>query len=189
MSYAMCRLQFKGKKIIYALIIVSSFIPNMTMQIYIFRIMVNLNLVNTLTGYIMIISSIDIISIIIFNQYFSSFPESIDEAAYLDGCSSVKIFFKIHIPLLKQAFLTVAIIRGIYVYNEYYIANIYLLDKSKYQTVTTLLNMFKTPYGYGTQYNVICAGVILVSLPTIIIFIIFQKRIYNGLSAGIKKDY
>lgn len=181
-SYALCRLSFKGKKIIYGLIIMASFIPSVTMQIYLFQIMVKLNLVNTLIGYIMIISNIDIISIVIFNQYFSSISSSIDEAAYIDGCSSIGIFFRIHLPLLKQAFLTVAIIKGIFVYNEYYIANIYLLDKSKYQSVTTLLNMFKTPYGYGTQYNIICAGVMLVALPTVIVFLIFQKRIYNGLS-------
>lgn len=181
-SYALCRLRFKGKKFVYCLIVAASFIPTVTLQIYVFRIMVGLNLVNSLFGYVMIISNIDIISIVIFNQYFSTISPNLDEAAYLDGCSSIGVFFRIHLPLLKQAFITVAIIRGIFVYNEYYIANIYLLDSSKYQSVNTLLNMFKTPYGYGTQYNVICAGVMLVALPTVIVFVVFQKRIYNGLS-------
>lgn len=187
-AYALSRLEFRGKKLIYGLIVMSSFIPAVTMQIYVFRVMVSLNLVNTLTGYVLILSCVDMISIIIFSQYFSSVPTSIDEAAYLEGCSAFDVFFRIHLPLLRQAFLTVAIIRGIYVYNEYYIANIYLLDRSKYQTVTTLLNMFNTPYGHGNQYNVISAGVMLVALPTIAAFIVFQKRIYNGLTSNKNSD-
>lgn len=187
-AYALSRLKFRGKKLIYGLIVMATFIPAVTMQIYVFRVMVKLNLVNTLTGYVLILSSVDMISIIIFSQYFSSIPTSIDEAAYLEGCTAFDVFFRIHLPLLRQAFLTVAIIRGIYVYNEYYIANIYLLDRSKYQTVTTLLNMFNTPYGHGNQYNVISAGVMLVALPTIAAFIVFQKRIYNGLTSNKNTD-
>ena len=187
-AYALSRLKFRGKKLIYGLIVMASFIPAVTMQIYVFRVMVSLKLVNTLTGYILILSCVDMVSIVIFLQYFAAIPSNIDEAAYLDGSSSFNIFFKIHLPLLRQAFLTVAIIRGIYIYNEYYIANIYLLDRSKYQTVTTLLNMFNTPYGHGNQYNVISAGVILVALPTILAFILFQKRIYNGLTSSKNTD-
>lgn len=187
-AYGLSRMEFRWKKLVYGLIVMASFIPAVTMQIYVFRVMVQLKLVNTLTGYVLILSCVDMVSIIIFSQYFSSIPKSIDEAAYLEGCSAFDIFFRIHLPLLRQAFLTVAIIRGIYVYNEYYIANIYLLDRSKYQTVTTLLNMFNTPYGHGNKYNVISAGVMLVALPTIAAFILCQKRIYNGLTSSKNTD-
>lgn len=179
-AYVLCRFEFRYKKHVFFLILFASFIPSLLMHIYIFQMMASIRLVNTILGYVIIISNIDILSIYIFSAYFSSISLNLDEAAILDGCSYPKVFLKIHLPNIKQAFLTVAIIKAIYVYNEYYLANLYLLDKSKYQTVTTLLYSFSSPF--GTQYNVICAGVILAALPTIVLFIIFQKRIYNGLS-------
>jgi len=178
-AYVLCRFNFAYKKMIYFIILISSFIPTITMQIYVFQMMANVGLVNTMFGYILLVCGIDIVSIFIFNRYFSSIPISIDEAAILDGCSYTKVFFTIHLPLLRQAFLTAAILKTIFIYNEYYIANLYLLDKTKYQTVTTLLYSFSAPF--GTQYNIISAGVIMAALPTAVLFVIFQKRIYNGL--------
>lgn len=178
-AYVLCRFNFVYKRIIYFVILVSSFIPTITMQIYVFQMMADFRLVNTLLGYTLLVCGIDIVSIFIFNRYFSTIPNSIDEAAILDGCSYTGVFFTIHLPLLRQAFLTAAILKTIFIYNEYYIANLYLLDKTKYLTVTTLLYSFSAPF--GTQYNIISAGVIMAALPTVILFVIFQKRIYNGL--------
>ena len=180
-AYVLNRFEFRLKKLTYAVILLSSFIPSMTMQVFIFRAMSKINLVNTLCGYMLMFCGVDIISIFVFSNYFSSISRSVDEAAILDGCSYSQLFFRIHVPLLRQAFLTSAIIRAIFVYNEYYLANIYLIDKSKYQTVTTLLNSLSGPF--AADYPVICAGVILAILPTVIGFISFQKRIYNGLSS------
>ena len=181
-AYVLCRFDFKYKKLMYTLLLFASFIPAMTMQVYIFRMMADWNLVNTLHGYILMLCSVDIVPIYIFSIYFSSISKSIDEAAILDGCNYRQVFFRIHVTLLRQAFLTAAIIRSIFVYNEYYLANIYLLDKSKFQTVTTVLNFLSSPF--ATDYPVICAGVILAILPTVMLFVAFQKRIYNGLSSG-----
>ena len=186
-AYVLCRFEFKTKRFVYMLILFASFIPSLTMQVYIFKMMATLNLVNNLFGYVFMVSGIDIVSITIFSRYFNSIPHSIEETALIEGCSYQKIFFKIHLPLLKQAFLTAAIIRTIYIYNEYYLANLYLLDKSKYSTVTTLLYSFSAPF--GTQYNIICAGVILAAIPTILVFLIFQKKIYNGLMSTTKIQF
>lgn len=77
-----------------------------------------MHLVNTIYGYILLVSGVDIVSVAIFSRYYGVIPNAIDEAAVLDGCSLGKVFFKIHLPLLKQAFLTTTIIKTIFVYNE-----------------------------------------------------------------------
>ena len=123
----------------------------------------------------------DVISIYIFIQFFENISVSLDESAYMDGASYFTIFFKILFPLLKPAIVTCMILKGVGVYNEYYSAQLYLMDK-ELQTVAMSLYTFVGPL--GSQYNLICAGVIISLIPAFIIFLVFQKQIYSGLTSG-----
>lgn len=135
--------------------------------------------------YIIAILGTDIISIYIFIQCFENLPVSLDESATMDGCTYFGVFFKILLPLLKPAVVTCMILKGVNTYNEYYMANLYLQDKSRLVTVSTSLYTFTGPY--GSQYNYICAGVIITIIPALIIFILCQKHIYSGLVMGAVK--
>ena len=95
------------------------------------------------------------------------------------------MFFKILLPLLKPAVVTSAILKGVSTYNEYYMANLYLQDKNKYQVVSTSLYVFPA---LGSQYNYICAGVIITIIPALIIFLLCQDQIYSGMAAGAVKE-
>ena len=106
-----------------------------------------LHLVNTLYGYIFLMLGTDVIAIYIFLQFFENLPKTLDEAAILDGCSYFGVFFRILLPLLKPAIVTSAILKGVSTYNEYYMANLYLQDKSLYQVVSTSLYTFTGPMG------------------------------------------
>ena len=99
----------------------------------------------------------------------------------MDGATYFGVFFKILLPLLKPAMVTCMILKGVGVYNEYYMSNLYIPD----QTISTALYKFTGPY--GNQYNYICAGVIITIIPALIIFICCQKQIYSGLAAGAVK--
>ncbi len=140
------------------------------------------DLVNSLIGYIILQCGTDVISIYIFLQFFENLSVSLDESAILDGCTYFGVFFKILFPLLRPAIVTVMILKGIGVYNEYYAANLYLQDKTRFVTVSTALYTFTGPF--GNAYNLICAGVILTLIPMLVIFIACQKQIYSGLAAG-----
>ena len=136
-------------------------------------------------GYIIMMCGTDIISIYIFIQFFENISTSLDESAIMDGCTYFGVFFRILFPLLKPAVVTVMILKGVGVYNEYYNANLYLQNKNKYVTVATSLFKFTGPL--GNQYNYICAGVIITMLPALIVFILCQKQIYSGLTQGAVK--
>lgn len=184
LAYALSRLKFKGKKIIIWLFVFASFIPAMTLQTSVYKLMVDFNLVNTIIGYIILLSGTDIFAIAVFTNYFEKSPNMLDESAILDGCSNWKIFTKIHLPRMKPVLLTMAILKGINIYNEYYLANLYLQDKVNFPTITTALYSFIGPF--GSQYNVICAGIILTMLPIFVIYLILQKKIYNSISGTFK---
>ena len=186
LAYVLNRFQFRGNKLIRNLFMISTLIPGIATQVTIYQIMYTLGLVNTLYGYIILMLGTDVISIYIFLQYFDNLPKTLDEAAILDGCTYVGVFFKILLPLLKPAIVTSAILKGVSTYNEYYMANLYLQDKNLYQVVSTSLYTFTGPM--GSQYQYICAGVIITMIPILIIFLFCQKQIYSGMAMGAVKE-
>lgn len=124
-------------------------------------------------------------NMVLFIGAIMSVDDSLYEAADLDGASYFTIYSKILLPLLKPAIVTSIILKGANTYNEYYCAQLYLQDKTRFCTVATSLYTFTGPL--GSQYNLICAGVIISLLPALIVFIIFQNQIYSGVAAGAVK--
>mgnify|MGYP000009479520 FL=1 len=186
LAYVLNRFQFRGNHLIRNLFMVAALIPGIATQVTVYQIMTVLHLVNTLYGYIFLMLGTDVIAIYIFLQFFENLPKTLDEAAILDGCSYFGVFFRILLPLLKPAIVTSAILKGVSTYNEYYMANLYLQDKSLYQVVSTSLYTFTGPM--GSQYQYICAGVIITMIPILIIFLFCQKQIYSGMAMGAVKE-
>lgn len=185
LAYVLNRFKFHGNTLIRNLFTIATLIPGIATQVTVYQIMTALHLVNSMPGYIILMMGTDVITIYIFLQFFENLPVSLDESAILDGCSYFGVFFKILLPLLKPAVVTSAILKGVSTYNEYYMANLYLQDKNKYQVVSTSLYVFSGPM--GSQYNYICAGVLITIIPALIIFLLCQNQIYSGMAAGAVK--
>ena len=185
LAYVLNRFKFPGNGIIRNLFLFASQLPGVAMQVAVYEIMYNLNFINNLWGYIIMMCGTDIISIYIYIQFFENIDYSLDESGIMDGASYFTIFYKILLPLLKPAIVTSCILKGVGTYNEYYSANLYLQDKKNLPTVATSLYTFVGPL--GSKYNLICAGVIISLLPALIVFITCQKQIYSGLTSGAVK--
>jgi len=184
LAFVLNRFKFPGNGLIRNLFLFASLLPGVAMQVTVFKIMTTLNFVNHLYGYIIMMCGTDVISIYIYIQFMENIPISLDESAIIDGASYWKIYWKIMLPLLKPAIVTSCILKGVGVYNEYYAAQLYLLDKNLF-TIARSLYTFVGPM--GSQYNLICAGVIISLLPALIVFILCQKQIYSGIAAGAVK--
>lgn len=182
LAYVLNRFKFRGNELIKNLFLFATLLPGVAMQVSVFGIMTNLHLINSLIGYIIMMCGTDVISIYIYIQFFENIDKSLDESAIVDGAGYFTIFYKILLPLLKPAIVTSCILKGVGTYNEYYNANLYLQDKKLYPTVATSLYTFVGPL--GSQYNLICAGVIISLIPALIVFITCQKQIYSGLTSG-----
>ena len=184
LAYVLNRFQFKGNAVIQNLFMFAALIPGIATQVTVYQIMYSLGLINHLYGYMIVLMGTDIISIYIFLQFFENLPVSLDESAIMDGCTYFGVFFKILFPLLKPAIVTSLVLKGVGVYNEYYMSNLYL-QNAELKTISTALYTFTGPY--GNQYNYICAGVIITIIPILILFLIFQKQVYGGMAAGAVK--
>ncbi|MGX5696514.1 carbohydrate ABC transporter permease [Agromyces soli] len=181
-AYAVDRFDFRGRKLVMALFLVATLIPSVTSQVATFQIVSGLGLYNTKGALVLLFMGTDIIAIYIFIQFISSIPVSLDEAAKLDGANAWTIYWRIILPNLKPAIATVVIIKGIAIYNEFYLPFLYL--KSEPMISTALFN-FKGPF--GAQWELIAAATLVVIVPTVIAFVFLQRWIYKGLVAGAVK--
>ena len=181
LAYVLNRFRFPGNNLIRNMFMIATLIPGIAMQVTTYQIMKDLGFLNSIVGYMILMSGTDVISIYIFLQYFENLDGALDESAVLEGCTYFGVFFKILLPLTKPAIITVAVLKGVGVYNEYYNANLYLQSNS-WRTISTALYSFSGPF--KSSYNIICAGVLLTLIPSLIVFLIFQKQVYAGLASG-----
>lgn len=182
-AYVMSRFEFKLKKVIMALFMLAMLIPGITSQVATFQIIEGMGLFNTIWSVIILNLGTDVISIYVFLQYLKEIPISLDESAYLDGASYFGIFWRIILPNLKAPIVTMLIISGVGVYNDFYNPFLYMPDR-QLKVISTALFAFKGPY--GTNWPVILAGVIIVILPILVVFLSLQKYIYNGVAGSVK---
>ncbi|WP_396954490.1 carbohydrate ABC transporter permease [Niallia sp.] len=182
-AYVLDRFDFKMKKAILALFLLATLIPGITTQVATFQIINGMGLFNTIWSVIVLNLGTDVIAVYIFLQYLKNIPVSLDEAAILEGASYFTIYRKIILPLLKAPMITILIISGVGIYNDFYNPFLYM-PSPDLKVISTALFAFKGPY--GTDWPVILAGVIIVILPILIVFLTLQKHIYNGVSGSVK---
>jgi ABC-type glycerol-3-phosphate transport system permease component len=184
-AFVLNRFEFKGKKIILGLYLGAMLIPMVTNQVSTYKIIDSMNLIDTLAAPVLLYLGADVISIYLMLLFIGSVPVSCDESAMLDGASYPMIFFRIILPNLKPAIVTVGLIKGVAIYNDFYIPQLYMPSPEN-ATLSTSLFSFIGPY--GGEWQVICAGVVIILIPTLVIFLSLQKYIYNGFISGSVKS-
>jgi multiple sugar transport system permease protein len=183
-AYAIDRFTFRFRKLVVALFLVATLVPGVTTQVATFQIVDSFGMFDSLWAPIALYMGTDIVSIYIFLQFVRSIPISLDEAARLDGANAFTIYRKIIFPLLRPAIATVVIVKGITVYNDFYIPFLYMPSEDL-GVISTSLFRFKGPY--AAHWETISAGTVLVILPTLIVFLALQRFIYNGFMRGATK--
>ncbi|MGO3835193.1 carbohydrate ABC transporter permease [Lactococcus cremoris] len=182
-AYVMNRFDFRLKRLILALFTIAMLIPAITSQVAVFQLINQLGLVGTRWSVILLYIGTNVIALYIFLQFLQEIPYSLDESALLDGASYFRIFWSIILPNLKAPIVTMVIISGVGVYNDFYNPYLYMLDPSL-QVISTALFAFKG--SSVVQWPVILAGVMIVIVPILIVFIVLQKYIYNGVTGAVK---
>lgn len=183
-SYVLDRFDFLGKELISALFTCAVMIPNITTQIVIFKMIQSLGVCNTRWAGVILFTAVDIVQIYMFRQFVRNVPRELDESAMIDGAGVPAIFFRIVLPQLVPAFATTAILKALSIYNDMFIAYLYMPDTAL-RTVSQSIRLFTNDY--GGQWNVISAGVMLIMLPTLLVYLFTQRWIVNDLTGGAVK--
>ena len=179
------RFKFRFKGFIVGRFFVGMLIPSFVTEIARFKVIQGLHLYNTLGAPIVIYVASDLMQLYIYRQFISTLPVSLDESALLDGCGYFGLFTRIIFPLLAPATATVVIIKAINIINDMYIPYLYM-PKNKLRTLTTFLMDYANAQRGSWQQ--LAAGIIIVMLPTICIYLFFQRYILAGIAAGAVKE-
>lgn len=184
-AYVIQRFNTVMGKVMKAAFLCAQLFPSISMQVTVYGIMDKLGLVGTMGAPILLYIGTDIVSIYIFLQFLNNISYSLDESAIMDGANYFTVYFKIILPNLKPAIATVLIIKIISIYNDFYTANLYM-PSDNLAVISTSLYRFMGPY--GAKWEIIFAGVVICTIPALIIFLCLQKQIYAGLVNGSVKE-
>lgn len=187
-AYSMVRYNFKGKRIVYSLIIASMMFPVFSTIIPVFRMEVLWGIASTGKRWLSILSVILpqiagnlSFSIVVLMGFIRSIPVELEESAYLDGCGPIGIYFRIIMPVARPSFATVAIFSFLWSYNDLF-TQMFFLRYPNERTITLLLNEISSQA--GVNYGLMASSVVLVVVPVLIVYVLLQKNIIKGLTVG-----
>ncbi len=184
-AYAIARLRFRFKSIVMTLILAISFFPAVAIIAPLFIQFRQIGIIDTYWAAIVpdIVFALPL-TIWILVSFFKELPVDLEEAAKVDGATTIQAFRKVIVPLAAPGVFTTAILTFIFAWNEFLFANTFLFD-DRTQPVTVVIPNFATVYtvDYGAQ----AAAAVVVTVPLVILVLIFQRRIVSGLTAGAVK--
>jgi raffinose/stachyose/melibiose transport system permease protein len=180
-AFPIARGYVKGAGILLTLYVIALFLP--VALIPQFQLMLTLGLYNNPIGYVMLFL-VNPIGIVILVNYFKTLPRELDEAAAMDGCGYLRFVTTVIIPLSRPAIATVTVLHAIGIWNELILPTIYLTNKD-YYPITRGMIVFQGVY--GSDWPTLAAAVLIMTLPMLVIFLVLQRYIVSGLTAGAVK--
>lgn len=183
-AYILARFTFKVGKPLYSLYLSAMMIPMILGLIPLFFLLNDLGLINNLLGLIIVYSASSLpFGIFVLVSFFKTLPKELEEAAYIDGAGYTRTFFSVMLPLAKSGLISVAIMNGLTIWNEYIMGTVFT-NKSDLYTLPVGMAVMQTEMQYRTEWGPLFAGLFLSIVPVLILYIIFQKQIAEGVTAG-----
>lgn len=180
-AFAFATMEFKGKKFLYYIILGVMFIPPIVVIIPLFKLMVDLKLINTFVAAIIVYIGYLPFTVFVLISFFKTIPKSMIEAAKIDGCSDFRLYLRIVLPLSKPALITLGLLSLRQVWNDFLIPLIFIGKEEKY---TLMLKVVSFRGREITNMGALFAGLFISIIPMIIILIIFQKYFVKGITLG-----
>jgi multiple sugar transport system permease protein len=182
-AYALARMSFPGKGLVMGFVLGASMFPGVALLTPLFGLFTDIGWQGTYQALIIpYISGALPLTVYTLNSFFREMPWELEEAARIDGCTSAQAFRIVILPLAAPAVFTTAILAFIASWNEYLLASV--LHSNQTQTVTTVIGQFTGSQPHQVPYTATMAAGLVVTVPLIILVLIFQRRIVAGLTAG-----
>ena len=182
-AYVLSRNATKLNKMLYLYIALGITLP--VNYVALMKVMQFFHINNTKPGIILLYTAMQLpFAVFLIHGFIARIPIDLDEAAIIDGCGSIKLFFLVILPLLKPVLATVFVLTFLNTWNEF-VSPLYFLGSSeKWPMTLSVYNFFGM---YFMDWNLVCADILLTSLPVIIVYLLGQKYIVTGMTAGAVK--
>lgn len=182
-AYAFAKIKFPGRNILFWVVMAGMMVPFQILVVPLYLQFNSYGMINTLIAAVLPRVALPI-GIFILKQFYEGIPEALEEAAFIDGAGRMKIFARIILPLGKAALTTVVILSFINAWNDFLWPLIVMNDSIKYTITVGIANFQGT---HGTEYSLIMAGAVIASFPQIVFFLVFRRKIIDGIAmTGLK---
>ncbi len=181
-AFAMARMKFKLRSTLQTLLIASLLIPAFATIVPVYKMMIKLDLVNTYWGLIIPQTAGNLpFAILVISAYMATIPRELEEAAVMDGCSRVKMFLNVILPISLPSFATVGTFVFLWSYNDLF-SSLILVSQEKVAPIVVLLANVSSQY--GTDYGLMTAAIAMTVIPVLIVYLLAQKTFEKGATAG-----
>jgi multiple sugar transport system permease protein/raffinose/stachyose/melibiose transport system permease protein len=181
-AFAFSRLQFPGKNFFFFMFLAAMMIPLPGSFVPLYVLMNKLGLANTAQGYILCMINVGLsMSILLLKTFFDKMPTDLEDAARIDGCSKLGVWWHVALPLAKPAIAVIVIFNSLNVWNEYILAQLLLNEKS---LMPLQIGLMKFQGAHSVDYPVLMAGLTIAAIPIIFVYLAMQKYIMEGFSYG-----
>jgi len=181
-AYAFSRFKFPGRNLLFFMFMAAMMVPIPGSFVPLYVLLSRLHLRNTALGYILCMINVGLsTSIFLLKTFFDKLPRELEDAARMDGCSKLGIWWYVALPLAKPVLAVVVIFNALNVWNEYVLALI-IFDNKNLMPLQRALMMFRGEF--LTDYPLLMAGLTITALPIIIVYLLMQKYIVKGVTSG-----
>lgn len=185
-SFALTKMKWRGQRLVLMFFLAGIMVPVTIVLLPLFQIYLKLGLLNTYWSLIITYTGFGLaLSIFLISSYMQSLPDDILEAAFIDGCSLYSLFFRIVVPLIKNALVTVIIIQFFFRWNDL-IFSMTFISKTTMKTIQTGLMYFSDEYG-SRNWGAIFAAISIGVTPTLLLYILLNKFVIEGMTSGAVK--
>lgn len=186
-AYVLTRFKFLGNSFVFYYFLGGLMIPTFLGIVPLFLLLKDLHLLDNFIGLILVYIAYSLpFSIFILTPFFKSLPRELAEAAIIDGCSDFSVFWRIMLPLAKPGLITVGIFNFLGIWNEYILALV-IISSGELRTLPLgIANLYMVQH-YQADWGTLFAGLTIVMVPTLIVYIIFSKKLTSGITLGALK--
>lgn len=186
-AYVLARFEFPGNRAIYYLFISGMTFPVFLALVPLFFVLKNTGLLATYQGLILVYIGYSLpFTVFFLTAFFRTLPTSIAEAALIDGCGHAGVFFKIMLPLARPGLISIGIFNVLGQWNQYLLPLVLNSDKDKFVLTQGLADL-AVNQGYAGNWGQLFAGLMIATIPVLIVYIVFQRQVQAGMTAGAVK--
>ncbi|HEY8983667.1 MAG TPA: carbohydrate ABC transporter permease [Streptomyces sp.] len=186
-AYVLARFEFPGNRFIYYLFVGGMSFPVILALVPLFYVVNNMGLLNTIHGLILVYIAYSLpFTVFFLTAFFRTLPTSVAEAAFVDGASHTRTFFQIMLPMARPALVSVGIFNFLGQWNQYLLPTVLNTDPDK-RVLTQGLVQLAVSQGYKGDWSGLFAGLVMAMLPVLAAYVVFQRQVVAGLTAGALK--
>ena len=192
-AYALARYKFRGSGLVYSLVVGAMMFPAFATVISVFQMEYAWGIANTSSWFLNMLSVIlpqvagnMAFAMVVLTGYIKGLPIELEEAAYMEGCNTFQIYYKVFLPMMKGALMTQIILWFMGIWNDYLAPTIFVQDE-KWYTLQVVIRSFNDQYAVNSNYPLIMAASVIAMLPTLLLFFFFQRYIIESMAlSGVK---